>query len=66
MDDNQRRAFLNQLSWENFQLTPEEQVLVEPLLVKYHGIFARHGLNIKINNNFKTKLTCNQDEPVYA
>ena len=35
-------------------------------MVKYHGIFARHRLDIGINTEFKIKLTPKHDEPVYA
>ena len=61
---DQRRAFLEQLSWESSQLTPEKQAMVERLLLKYHHIFARHRLDIGINNEFKTKLTPKHDELV--
>ena len=64
MNVDQRRAFLEQLSWESSQLTPEEQAMVERLLLKYHHIFARHRLDIGINNEFKTKLTPKHDELV--
>ena len=40
--------------------------MVERLLIKYHRIFARHRLDIGINNDFKNKLTPKDDEPVYA
>ena len=41
VDDDQRSAFLDQFSWENSQLTLEEQAMAERVLVKYHRIFAR-------------------------
>ena len=50
LDDDQRRAFLEQFNWDDSQLTKEEQAMVERLLVKYHQIFARHRfIDIGIN-----------------
>ena len=66
MDEEQRMAILELFSWENFQLAPEERAVVERLLVKYHRIFAPHGLDIGINNEFRIKLTPGHDELVYA
>ena len=40
--------------------------MVERLLVKYHHIFARHWLEIAINNDCSFRLTPKHDEPVYA
>ena len=53
VDDDQRRAFLNRFSWEKSQSTPAEQAMVERLLVKCHSIFARHWLDVRINNELK-------------
>ena len=65
-DDKQRRAFFDWFSWGNSQLTHEEQAMVERLLVEYHHIFARHQLDMGINNDFEIKLTPKHDQPVYA
>ena len=51
VDDDQRVP--GSFTWENIQLTPEEQAMVDRFLVKYHRIFARHQLDIGINNGFK-------------
>ena len=64
VDDDQRRAFLDQFNWENLQFNPEEQAMVDWLLVKYHRIFARHQFNIGITNDLKIKLTAQQVERV--
>ena len=65
-DDDQRRAFLKNFSWDDSILTEQEQQRIEALLVKYHTIFARHRLDIGINTDFKIKLTPKHDDPVYA
>ena len=66
VDDDQRRALLDKISSENFQLPPEKQAMVERFLVKYHRIFARQRLDIGFHNDFRIKLTPKHDEPVYA
>ena len=65
-DDDQRRAFLKNFTWDDSILTEQEQQRIEALLVKYHTIFARHRLDIGINTDFKIKLTPKHDDPVYA
>ena len=65
-DDDQRRAFLKNFTWDDSVLTEQEQQRIEALLVKYHTIFARHRLDIGINTDFKIKLTPKHDDPVYA
>ena len=65
-DDDQRRTFLKNFSWDDSILTEQEQQRIEALLVKYHTIFARHRLDIGINTDFKIKLTPKHDDPVYA
>ena len=66
MDDEQHKAFLDQFNRIDSQLTTEEQAIVGLLLVKNQRIFARHGLDIGINNKVRIKLTPKHDEPVYA
>ena len=65
-DDDQRRTFLKNFSWDDSILTEQEQQRIEALLVKYHTIFARHRLDIGINTDFKIKMTPKHDDPVYA
>ena len=65
-DDDQRRTFLKNFSWDDSILTEQEQQRIEALLVKYHTIFARHRLDIGINTDFKIQLTPKHDDPVYA
>ena len=61
-----RESFLAQFNWENSILTPEERVKVEDKLVKYQHIFARHRLDIGFNNEFRIKLTPEDDRAVYS
>ena len=65
-DDDQRRAFLKNFTWDDSIFTEQEQQRIEALLVKYHTIFARHRLDIGINTDFKIKLTPKHDDLVYA
>ena len=64
--EEQRQEFLANFKWEQSILNFHEKQEIEPLLVKYHDIFARHRLDIGINTEFKIKLTPKHDEPVYA
>ena len=43
----------------------DEKDRLEHLLIKYYSIFARRGLDIGINTEFKVKLTPQHDKPVY-
>ena len=52
--------------WINLQLTPEKRAMVKQLLVKNQRTFARHRLDIEINNQFKIKLTPKHEEHVYV
>ena len=39
---------------------------MEQLVVKYHDVFARHRLDVRINHEFKVKLTPEHDISIYA
>ena len=39
---------------------------LEKTIVEYNEIFARHRLDIGINNNFKVKLTPKDERPIYT
>ena len=52
-----REKFLANFQWDQSILNSHEKRAVEPLLVKYHGIFDRHRLDIGINTDFKIMLT---------
>ena len=47
-------------------LTETEKQAVEDILVEYHDIFARHGMDIGMNTEFKLKLTPKDDKAVYS
>ena len=63
LDGEHRKFFLDQFSWKDSQLTPEEQAMVELL---HHWIFARHRFDKEISNEFKVNSTPKHDELVYA
>ena len=66
VNEDQRQESLANFQWEQSILSQLEKQRIEALLVKYHGSFARHRLDIGINTEFKIKLTPKHDEPVYA
>ena len=61
-----RKKFLSQFTWENSVFNAEQINIVETLLLKYHRIFARHRLDIGANEEFKVKLTPENDKPMYT
>ena len=66
LDDEQRKALLDQFMWKDLQQTPEGEAMVERLLVKYHRISSKHTLFIGINNKFMIKLIREDDKSVLA
>ena len=60
-----RKEFLGLFEWEGTQFNKDQQKEIEHLLVKYHGIFARHRFDICGNNEFNVKLTPTHNDPVY-
>ena len=61
-----RETFLAQFPWENSVFNQEQKQQIEALLLKYHHIFARHRLDIGANEEFKVKLTPENDKPMYT
>ena len=53
----ERKRFLQNFKRDGTLLTKEQQLEIEEILVEFHDIFARHKLDIGINNDFKIKLT---------
>ena len=47
-------------------LQPTEIARIEDLLVEFHDIFARHRFDIRMNEDFKVKLTPKDDSPAYS
>ena len=66
LDEEQRKRYLERIRWKTLQLTPDEETMVEWLLIKYHRISSRHRHDIGTNNEFKIHLTPKHDEIVYA
>ena len=58
--------FLTLFPWENSVFNQEQKQDIEDLLLKYHYIFARHHLDIGANEEFKVKLTPENDKPMYT
>ena len=64
--EEDRKTFLSNFPWDRSMLNQEERKRLEELLVRYHGIFARHRLDIGQNTDFSVKLTPMNDEPMYS
>ena len=60
-----RETFLAKFPWENSVFNQEQKQKIEALLLKYH-IFARHRLDIGANEEFKVKLSPENDKPMYT
>ena len=56
-DPESRKKFLDMFQWEGSQSEGNDRRQLEQTIVEYNDIFARHRLDIGINNNFKVKLT---------
>ena len=54
---------LDMFQWEGSQIEGKQ---LEETIVQYNDIFARHRLDIGINNNFKVKLTPKDERPIYT
>ena len=65
-DCEQKEMFLQNFKWENSDLTPEQKVDVENLLVEFSDIFAKHRFDVGYNTELKIKLTPEHDMPVYV
>ena len=64
--DEEKEAFLKNFKWDDTQLSADDQKDIEEILIEFNEIFARHRLDIGINQDFKIKLTPKTDEPVYS
>ena len=52
--------------WEGSQIKVSNRKQLEQTIVEYNDIFARHRLDIGINNIFKVKLTPKDERPIYT
>ena len=56
-DPESRQKFLDMFQWEGSQIEGNDRKQLEQTIIEYNDIFARHRLDIGINNSFKVKLT---------
>ena len=52
--------------WEGSQIEGNDRKQLKQTIVEYNDIFARHRLDIGINNNFKVKLSPKDERPIYT
>ena len=52
--------------WEGSQIEGKDRKQLEQTIVEYKDIFARHRLDIGINNRFKVKLAPKDERPIYT
>ena len=65
-DEKSRTQFLSLFKWNDSLITGEDRENLESTLVEFNDIFARHRLDIGMNNQFKVCLTPKNDKPVYT
>ena len=65
-DKESRQKFLDMFNWEGSQIEGNDRKQLEQTIIEYNDIFARHRLDIAINNNFKVKLTPKDERPIYT
>ena len=65
-DQESRKNFLDMFKWEGSQIEGNDKKQLEQTIIEYNDIFARHPLDIGINNNFKVKLTPKDERPIYT
>ena len=63
-DTETRMKILKRFHWTNILLTESEKTALEDILDECHDIFARHQMDIKMNTDFKVKLTPKDDKTV--
>ena len=61
-----RHKFHKRFHWTNTLLTETLKQAIEDILVDYHDIFARHGMDMGVNREFKVKLSPKDDRAVYS
>ena len=65
-DEESRAKFQENFNWKDSAFAPDGIERIEKLLVEFHDIFARHGFDIGMNEEFKVKLTPKDDSPGYS
>ena len=61
-----QNKFNQRFDWTGTLLTETEKQAIEEILVDYHDIIDRHGLNIVMKTEFKVKLTPKDGKAVYS
>ena len=64
--EESRAIFLENFDWKDSTLTSDEKAKIEVLLMEFHDNCARHRFDIGMNEEFKVKLTPNDDSPAYS
>ena len=65
-DMESRMKFWQRFDWTDTLLTETEKQAVENIVVDYHDVFARHRMDIGMNNEFKVGFTPKDDKAVYS
>ena len=65
-DVESRIELLKRFDWTDTLLTETEKHAVENILVEYHDIFARHRMDLRMNTEFKVRLTLKDDKAFYS
>ena len=65
-DSASRELFLKVFQWKDSLMQGKEKQQLEDVIIEYNDNFARHRLDIGINNDFKVKLTPKNENPVYT
>ena len=61
-----KEKFLDMFQWEGSRIETDDRKQLEQTIIEYNDIFARHRLDIGINNSFKVKLTPKNERPIYT
>ena len=65
-DKESRQKFPSNFDWKDSMLQQHKIKQIEALLVEFHNIFARHRVDIGMNEEFTVKLTPKDDSPAYS
>ena len=61
-----RIKFLSMFKWTDSLITGKDRQNLEPTIIEFNDIFARHRLDIGMNTQIKVSLTPQDDKPVYT
>ena len=60
----QRQKFLSKFKWDDSLFQHKGKEVVQQIFVEYNDIFARHKLDIWVNQEFKVKMMPEVDNSV--